>query len=446
MALSGLEIFKLLPKTNCKKCGFPTCLAFAMQLAAKKVSLDKCPDVSEESKAALDGASAPPIKLVTIGNTDKKVAVGNETVLFRHEETFYHQPGIAIRLKDNLTNNEIMEKLEVIKKLSFERVGLILEPNLIALEDVSGTPNQYADKVKLISENINYPLVLISESPEVIDAALKIIKDKKPLICGANSNNYEGMTKLAKESECPLVVKANNLEELDELVSKVTKLGVNDLILDPGGRDLRTTLNNLTLLRRLALKKGYRQLGYPIITFPSNTDEMLQPAEVSIYIAKYAGIVVTDAYQPWQILPLVTGRQDIYTDPRKPLQAESKVYEIGAVDRNSPVLVTTNFSLTYFTIAGEIEACKVPAYLFLVNTEGTSVLTAWAADKFTSETITKTLEKLKVADLVDHRTLIIPGLVSIISGKLQEESGWKVQVGPKEASGIAAFLRDWKAA
>lgn len=446
MALTGLEIYKQLPKTNCKKCGFPTCLAFAMQLAQKKASLDKCPDVTEDGKVALEGASAPPMKLVAVGVGESKVEVGNETVLFRHEESFYHQPGIAVRLSDTLTEEQITKEIEAISKLSFERVGLTLKINMLALENSSGNVNPYVNMVKKVTSLTNLPLVLIA-SQASLTAVLEFCKQNKPLLYKADDSNYEQMAQIAKDSGCPLVVKGNgDLDALDQLVQKVTKAGVTDILLDPGSKDLSHTIQDLTKLRRLALKKNYRPLGFSTFVMPHNDDPYLELAEASMYITKYGGIIAIKGHEPWQALPLVTGRQDIYTDPRKPIQAEIKVYSFGNVDRNSPIMVTTNFSLTFFTVAGEVEASKMPAYMFLVNTDGTSVLTAWAADKFTSETITNTLNKLKVEEFVNHKTLVIPGLVSIISGRLQDDSGWKVVVGPKEAAGISTFLRTdaWK--
>jgi len=330
--------------------------------------------------------------------------------------------------------------------LSFERVGLTLKINMLALENTSGNVEQYVKSVKKLTSLTNTALVLIAP-PDALTAALEVCKQNKPLLYKADDSNYEQMATIAKNSACTLVVKGNgDLEALDALVQKVVKLGVTDILLDPGSKDLSHTIQDLTKLRRLALKKNYRPLGFSTFVMPHNDDPYLELAEASMYVSKYGGIIAIKGHEPWQALPLVTGRQDVYTDPRKPIQAEVKVYSFGNVDRNSPVFVTTNFSLTFFTVAGEVESSKVPTYMFLVNTDGTSVLTAWAADKFTSETITNTLKKLKLEDYVDHKTMIIPGLVSIISGRLQEDSGWKVVVGPKEAAGISPFLRTeaWK--
>ena len=447
MALTGLDIYKQLPKTNCGECGSPTCLAFAMQLAAKKTSLDKCPHISEEGKATLEGASAPPIKLVTIGTGEKKVEIGNETVLFRHEETFYHETAVAIAVADNLDEEALRASIEKIKRLQFERVGLNIAINLVAIRDTGGDKERFAKVAKRVDEEVGLPLILISEKPEVIEAALQVCGNKRPLIWAADSNNYQDMARLAKDYSCPLTVKGKGLEELSELTQKIASLGVQDLVLDSGARDLPETISDLTQIRRLALKKNYRPLGYPALTFASNGPPSQEIARASLYIARYAGIVILEGTEPWQILPLLTWRQNIYTDPQKPIQVEPKVYEVGSVNDKSPVLVTTNFSLTYFTVEGDIEASKVASFVVVVDTEGTSVLTAWAAEKFTAESIAAAVKNQGVEEKVSHRKLILPGFVAVLSGKLEEKlSGWEILVGPRESAGIPAYLKNtWKA-
>lgn len=440
MGLSGLEIYKQLPKTNCKECGFPTCLAFAMQLAAKKVSLDKCPHVTEEAKGALESASLPPIKLVTVGTGDKKLEVGNETVMFRHEETFYHPPGIGFLVEDTLPDSELQERIAKIEKLKFERVGQEIAVNLIAIKQ-SGDAGAFANAVRKVAGKTNLNLVLMSQDPEAIKGALEVIKDRRPLIYAATEQNYEGMAKLAKEFSVPLAVLADSLKALAELSKKASGLGATDLVLDSGPKKLPEKIRELTHIRRLALKKTFRPFGYPTIVMVSAEDSYEEAAQVSSYVAKYGSIVIMEGVQPWQVLPILTVRQNIFTDPQKPLQVEPKSYEIGSVTDKSPVIVTTNFSLTYYTVEGEVEASKVPTHIISVDSEGMSVLTAWAAEKFTAEKITEALNKCGITEKVSHKNVIIPGYVSVMSGKLEEESGWKVLVGPREASGLPAFLK-----
>ncbi|MBN3038185.1 MAG: acetyl-CoA decarbonylase/synthase complex subunit gamma [Candidatus Omnitrophica bacterium] len=444
MALSGLDIYKLLPKTNCKECGFPTCLAFAMQIAAKKVELAKCPHVSDSAKQSLESASRPPVKLVTIGSGENKLELGNETVMFRHEETFYHPTGLALLLEDTLAAAEIDKRVAAINKLRFERVGQNINADLIAISCASGKKEIFVEAVKKVLSASDFNLILMCEDAAIIKAAAEAAKQRRPLLYAANKDNAEDMAKVAKELSLPLVVRAEDLEQLAELSKKVTAQGVEDLILDSGNKDLTDKIDDLTQIRRLALKKTFRPFGYPTLAITTSADPYQEVMQASAFVAKYAGIVIMKGVEPWQILPILTVRQNIYTDPQKPLQVEAKVYEVGAVNDKSPVMITTNFSLTYYTVEAEVESSRVPSYIISAYCEGMSVLTAWAAEKFTAETIAKTLNECGIKDKIAHQEIIIPGYVAVLSGKLEEESGWKVKVGPKEASGIPSYLKSLK--
>jgi len=442
MGLTGLEIFKQLPKTNCKDCGHPTCLAFAMALASGKASLDQCPHVSQAAKEALDAASAPPIALVKIGTGSRELQLGNETVLFRHDKRFEHPTGIAISVADT---EDVAAKVAQVNKLVFDRVGQIHNVNLVALQNVSQDAGKFAEAAKTAAENTDFPLILMSEDPAVIEKALEAVAAKKPLIASATAVNYEAMTGLAKKYGVPLVVKGNNLNELAELVEKVTALGHKQLILDSGAREANQVLLDQTQIRRQALKR-FRPFGYPTVTYAVNEDPLQAVVDAGLYIAKYAGIVVLPTADPADILPLITLRLNIYTDPQKPIAVESKIYEIGTPGADSPVFVTTNFSLTYFCVAGDVEASRVPGYILPVDTDGISVLTGWAAGKFTPEKISDMLKNSGIADKVQHRKVIIPGGVAVLSGKLQELSGWEVVVGPRESAAIPSFIKQrWSA-
>ncbi len=445
MALTGLDIYKLLPKTNCAKCGMPTCLAFAMALAQKKTSLDKCPDVSAQAKDALEGASAPPQRLVTIGTGDNKLEIGNETVMFRHDQTFWHPCGIGIEVADTLPANELAARIERINKLEFERVAQKIKVELIAVVNKSGSADTFAKAVTAVCAKSQRSLVLVSTDPKAMEAGLKAAAGRKPLIYAANAVNHAEMAKLAKANSCALAVVAKGLDELTDLTPKIKALGVEDLVIDPGNHSPKAGLSDATHARRLAVKKTFRPLGYATIAFTDTDDATWELAVAASAILKYQGIVILRGSEPWEILPLLAARQNIYTDPRKPIQVESKVYEIGSVSDKSPVLVTTNFSLTYFTVEPEVESSKVPSFIMVVDTEGMSVLTAFAADKLTSEKVAKMLKTCGLADRVSHKKVVIPGYVSVMSGKLQEESGWEVMVGPREASAIPAYLKTvWK--
>jgi acetyl-CoA decarbonylase/synthase complex subunit gamma len=442
MALSGLEIYKLLPKINCKECGFPTCLAFAMQLAAKKTTLDKCPRVSAEAKLLLESASQPPIKLVTIGGQDNKLEIGNETVLFRHEETFYHPAGIGFLLEDTLSDKEFKENIEKINKLEFQRVGQTLSVNLIALKNSSKDAEKFHSKAKILDAATKLNIVLISEDARAAQAALEVLGKRRPLIYGATKQNWEAFAALAKKFTAPLAVLGNSLDELAELTGKLNSHGVSELVLDVPKKGLVLRLSDLVNIRRLALKKTYRPLGYPTIVLSDAKDAYGEALLAVTYISRYASIVIMNNFEPWAVLPVLTARQDIYTDPQKPVQVEPKVYEIGAVSKDSPVIVTTNFSITYYTVAGEVEASKVASYIIACDCEGMSVLTAWAAEKFTPEKVADTLKTCGIADKVSHKTVIIPGYVAVMSGKLEDLSDYKIVVGPKEASGLPSFLKN----
>ena len=440
MPLTGLDIYKLLPKKNCGECGVPTCLAFAMKLSKKQVSLEECPYASEDAKEALASASAPPIRLVTIGTGDNELQIGNETVLFRHEETFHHPCGIAVSITDELDGEELDEKIEKINELWFERVGQMIGVELIAIEEKSNDAQKYADVVKKVVEKSKQTPILMSFEPSIIEAALGISNSKKPLIYAANIENYEDMAKLAKKYKVPLAVYGKGLDEVADLTPKIKKLGVEDLIVDTGARKMFEVTNDLIQVRRQALNNNFRPLGYPSIAFVTNNGQK-SISEAGTYIAKYAGIVVIDGGEPWQILPLLTLRQNIYTDPRIPLQVEAKLNPVGEVTADSPVLMTTNFSLTYFTILGEVESSKIPAYILTIDTEGQSVLTAYASEKLNAEDTAKKIQEVGLKDIVNHNEIIIPGYLAVMSGALEAESGWKVVVGPREATGISAFLK-----
>ncbi len=445
MALSGLEIYKHLPKTNCKKCGLPTCLAFAMALAGKKTALEKCPDITAEGKTALDSASAPPMATIEIGTGDNKVEVGGETVLFRHEKTFFHETSIAISVSDSLEPDKLAGRVDEIEKLKFERVGIQVQVNLIAVKNDSGDAGKFAAAVKEVVSKSKLPLVLMSGDASAVEEALKVCAEGKPLIYAATEDNVDKMQELAKQNKCPLVVKGKDLESLATLAQKITAAGYNNLVLDPGSKEMGSRLQDFTQVRRLSLKKNYRPLGFPVISVMEAEDSFTQVMEAAASLVKYTDIMVIDSVKPEEVLPLITLRQNIYTDPQKPIMMEPKLYEVGTPNENSPVIVTTNFSLTFFTVQPEVEGSKIPAYLLITDSDGLSVLTAWAAEKFTAEIIADAIKKEGLDDKVSHKKIIIPGYVAVLSAKLKEKSGWEVLVGPKEASALPKYLKEsWK--
>ena len=441
MALTGLEIYKLLPQTNCKECNFPTCLAFAMKLAAKQATLDDCPYVSDEAKAKLEAASAPPIRLVELKNEQGEVKVGNETVLFRHEKTFFNKCGIFLRLKDDESIDALKDKVAEATAFNVDYVGIDLYLDGFAVEASSADASTFAAAVKAVHEAGKKPLILIAASAELAKAGLEAAEGARPLVYAADANNWEAMAEVAKEKNAPLVVRAETLDGLAELTQKLNEAGVEDLVLDPVLGGYHDSLNKLTAIRRLALKETFRPLGFPVISFPgtvSETDETLLAAE---QIAKYGGLIVLDTFNPASLYALLVLRQNIYTDPQKPIQVQPGLYEINDPKPDAPLLVTTNFSITYFSVANEIEGAGNPGWLLVADSEGMSVLTAWAAGKFDAERIAKDIKAFNVADKIGHKKLVIPGHVATISGELEEElPGWEIMVGPREAVDIKGYL------
>ncbi|MGQ9498106.1 MAG: acetyl-CoA decarbonylase/synthase complex subunit gamma [Desulfotomaculales bacterium] len=445
MALTGLEIYKLLPRTNCKDCGQPTCLAFAMQLAAGKASLEACPHASEEAREVLSAAASPPIALITIGVGGKAVQVGNETVLFRHEKRFEHQTAIGITVDDTLAPPALATRVETIKNLVFERVGQTCGVDLVAVRNRSGDASTFRTAVEAVAAAAPLPLVLMSEDTACLAAALEIAGEKRPLVWAATPENYRDVVPLAKRYGVPLAVRAPGLDALASLVAEVTAAGHKQLLLDTGAQGIGRLLADQTHVRRLAVQKRFRPFGYPTFCHIAGDDPEKNVLDAAVGIAKYVAVLVIDTVDPADLLALVTWRLNIYTDPQRPVAVEPGLYTVGNPGPDAPVFVTTNFSLTYFCVAGDVEAARVPAYILAVDTDGTSVLTAWAAGKLTPEKIATALESAGIAGLVRHRRLIIPGSIAVLSGRLAELARWEVLVGPRESSGIPAYLKEhWR--
>jgi acetyl-CoA decarbonylase/synthase complex subunit gamma len=447
MALTGIEIFKLLPKTNCGDCGVPTCLAFAMNLAAGKADLSACPHVSEEAKEKLSEASAPPILPVTIGTGDKALKIGGETVMFRHEKRFENPPGIAILISDNMADDEVDARLKKAKEMTYERVGLTLESNLVALKAESGDAAKFEALAK-VKNGSDANIILMSENADVLAPGLKACADRKPLIYAATKDNADTVAALAKDNDCPVAAKASSIDELMEVTEKLAGAGLKNIVIDSGSRTVRQALEDQIVIRAAALNKKVRSLGYPTIVFPCEmTDNSMKEALIaSLFVAKYAGIIVISDFLGESLFPLLVERLNIYTDPQRPLATTEGIYEINNPNENSPLMVTSNFSLTYFIVSGEIENSKVPSYLYVKDTEGLSVMTSWAAGKFSADIIGPAIKKSGIEDKIKHRKLIIPGYIAAESGGLEEElPGWEILVGPREGAHIPGYLKDWKA-
>lgn len=442
MALTGLDIFKILPKTNCGECGVPTCMAFAMKLASKNAELSACPYASEEAKTKIGAASKPPIRLVKIGPAEHEIGVGNETVMFRHEKTFVHPTAIAVTFSDGQPADEIGHQTAFVRDYCLERVGEQLMIDLALVDNTTGEVEPFVAAVKEVAGTTGRGIILQSTNPAAIEAALQALEGQRPLIHAATPENADVIVAFALKYKAPVVAKADTLDELAALTKKLAAAGIQDIVLDLSSDNPAAMLQNNTIARKMALKSTFEPLGYPIMNIQSGKDIPSLVADASTAICKYASILVIDTLQYQAILPMMMLRQNIYTDPQKPIQVEPKVYPIGEPDENSPVLVTTNFSLTYFIVSGEIENSGVPAHLVIVECEGMSVLTGWAAGKFTGEKIAAFIKSTGLEDQVKTRRLIIPGYVAQISGELEESlPGWEIVVGPQEASDLGPFMK-----
>jgi len=445
VALSGLQIFKLLPKTNCKDCGYPTCMAFAMQLAAGKVRVEACPHLPQEAGAQLSDAVSAPVSRVTVGSGASALAIGEETVLYRHEKRFEHAPGLAVLAGGSLSDVEFAERLEAFSALTFERVGEPLRPNMLAISASDGAVLEArVARAASLDAAVKAALIVMHDDPAVLRRACAPVADGRPLLYAADPTNWRDMGALARDLGAPLAVKAAGIEELIGLVEKLSGAGVEQLVLDSSPVDVRAAVRDQVFARRAAVKSRLRSLGYPTIAFACRlaSDPALAAVVAGVLLCRYAGIIVLDTVDPALWLPLCVLSQNIYTDPQRPMQVEEGVYPIGEPGPDSPVLVTTNFSLTYFTVSGEVEASRVPSWLLVMNAEGQSVLTAWAAGKFVPEAIAAFIRRSGIEEKVGHRRLVIPGYVAQISGELAEElSGWDIEVGVREAVDIPRYLR-----
>jgi acetyl-CoA decarbonylase/synthase complex subunit gamma len=436
MALTGIQIYKLLPQTNCKACNFPTCLAFAMKLAAKQVELSACPYVSEESKKQLAESAAPPIRLVTLASDGHEVKAGNEVCLFRHEKTFYNKPGLFVRLKAD--DAELAKKVAELDAYSVNYVGIDLHIDGFAVEGKEGLDAA----VKTIRSASKLPLVLISADPNALEPALAALSGEHVLVYAADSSNLDALADLAKKHGAALAVTSDSVDGLAELTQRAQARGVEDLVLDLAGKNLGASLAGATQLRRLALKANFRPLGYPPIVLAARNGVEKESMYAAQAIAKYAGFVVVDEAAPELLYPLLVLRENIYTDPQKPIQVQPGIYEINSPKPESPVLVTTNFSITYFSVANEVEGSGLSAWLVVCDAEGMSVLTAWAAGKFDAERIAKSIKGFNLAEKVGKKRLVLPGHVAVLSGELESElPEWEIRVGPREAVDLPAFMK-----
>jgi acetyl-CoA decarbonylase/synthase complex subunit gamma len=441
MALSGLEIFKLLPKTNCGDCGVPTCMAFAMKLAQKKAELGACPHASDEAKEVLGAASEPPIRLVRLGGSNP-LEVGAETVMFRHEKTFYHQPGIGIELKTSEDADVLLSKIREVEAYSVVRLGETLKADLFLLTHDAADPEAFVRAIELVRTNSAKHLILDCPDDETLNQGLALLKGANPAILLREPVADKHIV-AAKSHSAALILTSDSLPDLAAQASKAMAAGLTEVILNVNPTNLGARLQANVIVRRSALKSSYKPFGLPLFTMVTGQDSCDISARAAALLCKYASIIVLPHFDKAMLYSLFTLRQNIYTDPQKPIQVDPKIYPIGEPTPEAPVFVTTNFSLTYFIVSGEIENSGISAHLVVCDCEGQSVMTAWAAGKFVGETIAKFFTSIKVEDEIRTRKVVIPGYASVIQGDLEEKMpGWEVIVGPQEASDIPSFVKN----
>ena len=445
MAVKGLDIFKLSPKTNCKECGSPTCMAFCMKVAQGAVSIDKCPHMSDEAKALLSEATAPPMKTITVGAGDNAHKLGGETVLFRHEKTLVNRSLYAVSLCTCMDDATVDEKLADMAKVDYERIGEREYVEVVLVHDEKGD----ADRLKALCEKVaatGRVVVIDCENVDTVKPAVEAVKDSKPILNGANAGNYEAMNAVATAAGVTLGVKGADLSELHDTVAALEKAGNKNLVLDVTGKDAKETYGNAVMVRRAAIKDGDRTFGYPSIVNLSKIasgDIHLQTAYAALFTVKYGSIIVMDKVSYAESLPLHGLRQNIFTDPQKPMKVAPGIYPMNGATADSPCMLTVDFALTYFLVSGEIERSKVPVNLLITDASGMSVLTAWAAGKFSSSSVKKFFDEFDLAGKINSRTLVIPGKVAVMKGEIQDKlPEWNVVVGTREAVEIVKFLKD----
>ncbi|MFQ6136924.1 MAG: acetyl-CoA decarbonylase/synthase complex subunit gamma [Candidatus Hydrothermarchaeales archaeon] len=460
--ISPMDIYKLLPGENCKECGEATCMAFASALIERKKSVEDCPLFEEEKykkkKGALIELLAPPVKEIVIGTGERAVTIGGEEVMYRHELTYFNETAIAVDVDDEMGEDEIIERVEDIDKFRFERVGEELTLDAIAIRSKTGDQTEFGDAVLTVVKNSNLPLILCSYDPELLEVGLEIALDRRPLVYAATKENWRDVAELSSKHDCPIVASCpEDIGGLMNLVRSLMDEGVGDIVLDIGtyleGEKFDDMVENLAIIRRMGIDDGVKELGFPILCVPMVSwvgesdaiDGGFNEATLAVaQLLRYSDISIVHSLDMWAILPQLTIRQNIYTDPRKPVQVDSGLYTFGTVDENSPVLMTTNFALTYYTVAGDIESAGLSCYLLVTDTEGLAVEPAMAGGKLVSSIVKDVMDQTKIGEKVKHKKLIIPGMAARIKGDIEDETSWDVLVGPMDSSRIPDFLdKNW---
>ena len=446
MALKGLDIFKLSPKKNCKECGCPTCMAFSMKVAQGAVDIAACPYFAPEALAKLSAATEPPMKTIKVGAGDTELSLGGETVLFRHEKTFVSRTRYAMSLCTCMDDETVAQKLEDIKKVDYERIGERMFVEMVYVNYSADGKQDYVELVKKAAETGRI-LILDCKDAEIAKAALEVCKDGKPILNGADASNYEAMNAVATAAGVVLGVSGADLSEIHDTVEKLEGLGNKNLVIDVTGADVKETFKNAVQIRKAAIKDGDRTFGYPSIVNLHKIaagDLHKQAALLSLFTMKYGSVIVAEHIGYAEALPLYGLRQNLFTDPQKPMKVEPGVYPLNGADENSVCLTTVDFALTYFLVSGELERSGVPVNLIINDAGGLSVLTSWAAGKFSSSSIAKFFQEQDIEGKIKSRKLIIPGKVAVLKGELEAKMpGWEIIIAPNEAVQLVKFMKDF---
>ncbi len=448
MALTGIQIFKMSPKKNCKECGCPTCMAFSMKVAQGAMELSACPYMSEDALAQLSEATAPPMKTIKVGTGDSEYTLGGETVLYRHEKTFVSKTRYAASLDTRMDDTSVDEKIESIGKVDYVRIGERMYTEMVNVNFNEGdSTEKYVGLVRKAAET-GRCLILSCKDIETAKAALEVCKDGKPVLNGADASNYKEMNETATAAGVVLGVSGSDISELYDTTAALEKLGNKNLVLDVTAETVKETFANAVQVRRSAIKDTNRTFGYPSIVNVGKLaggDKAYEQTLASTFTMKYGSIVIVDEMDYALALPLYGLRQNLFTDPQKPMKVDPGIYHINGGDENSICLTTVDFALTYFLVSGELERSGVPVNLVISDAGGLSVLTSWAAGKFSATSISKYILE-NVEDKVKSRKLVIPGKVAVLKGDLESKlPGWEVIVAPLEAVQLVKFLKDMQA-
>ncbi|MEM3382635.1 MAG: acetyl-CoA decarbonylase/synthase complex subunit gamma [Nitrososphaerales archaeon] len=456
-----LSVYRYLPQTNCGECGEPNCMAFASKLLDRRATPDNCPPLKKpkykEQLAKLIELIAPPIKEVKLGVGENLVKIGGKEVMYRHELTYHNPTAIAIDVSDTMDDDKIVERCKKIESISIVRIGDTLKVNMIAVRCASKDPDRFSYVVSLVARSCNLPLILCSFDPKILRAALEKgqVANKRPLLYAVTEENWREFSELAKQYDCPVAVFApNNLSLIKSLIKTLQAIGIHDIVIDAGsyteGNLLRDSVNNFIMIRRAAIKRGDKDLGYPIMAVPAvvwmveNQEPVIasyrEACMASLFMNRFADLLIMHTSEIWALLPVLTLRQNIYTDPRKPVSVESGLRVIGKPDEKSPVFLTTNFALTYFTVANDLESAGINCYLLVLDAEGLAVEVSVAGGQFNPSKVKDLFTSSGIEKMVKHKKLIIPGLAARLKGEIEDLTGWEVIVGPRDSSQIKSFL------